>query len=754
MSGAKKYKPQPRNESSPTHLGTLPVDRPIAVYYRQSSMKQVGNISTDMQQIDLPNYIMSLGWQQDDIILIDEDEGVKGMSRLFDQILTQKIGAVAVQAEDRLFRDETQIQVNVFIDACVKNDVRVIPPYFKYNFADKHEGPYHRLLFRMRAEQAADFLNSYVRGRLYAAKERMLRQGMWMGGNINLGYMVDNRKTLPSGIPNPNWRKYQPFEPCAEIVAKIFETFVMLGGNQRSTLRYLHDNGPHFPDFDNPQLQNLVPHGFSWAKPVRMRKRDGIYMVGSVSLKNMVTNAVYLGHWVFKDQVVQWNNHPPLVPDDLFYQAFNYISLVNLDGTPNENYSPRLGRRHSTKKKARSVEEPIYIGLVGSYHDGQWRNATASWTKGMQMYAYTVNYLDSADNQQHLWSRRGDYFDRIINEMLFEKLQATFNQNVWDDVLSSTSDDFDIEQRMLQHQLNTIEDKISALLDNFSYVQSKTLTQALEKQFADHEQEKARLESKLKGIHQRIEEWESLIALAQRADNVLQNWDNMDLIEKRAIAQVFIECIIVTQTEKYRVANVEIRWKDNSKDEFVLPWSAKTWTLWLPTEVNTLRELIQQQATQEEISAALPKRNWRAIRIKAYEIIGKRSFKISPKPIREDETYSDYLERMEQTDWTHPRNTGSRWVPQEVEMLQNMLENGASQLEVCAALPHRSWAKIRRKITQLRGKDFTVVKPKVRMKQHETIEQYLERNPAQAVTMNFSVSKNYSPRRLKKMPSH
>lgn len=58
----------------------------------------------------------------------------------------------------------------------------------------------------------------------------------------------------------------------------------------------------------------------------------------------------------------------------------------------------------------RDVDEPIYIGLVGSYHEGQWRGATASWTTGMQAYAYTVNYLDAADNQQHVWSRRGDYF--------------------------------------------------------------------------------------------------------------------------------------------------------------------------------------------------------------------------------------------------------------------------------------------------------------------------------------------------------
>jgi hypothetical protein len=233
---------------------------------------------------------------------------------------------------------------------------------------------------------------------------------------------------------------------------------------------------------------------------------------------------------------------------------------------------------------------------------------------------------------------------------------------------------------------------------------------------------------------------------------VLNHWDQIGLIEKRAFVQVFIERIVVTQTEKYRVADVEIHWRDESVDEFVLPWSAKTWTLWLPEEVDILARLIQEKASQEEISAALPNRNWRAIRIKAYEVVGKRSFHISPKPIREDETYADYLERMEKAGWEHPRKSGSRWIQEEIERMENMLDQGASQLELCAALPHRSWAKIRKKITQLRGKDFKVTKPQVAMKQHETIEQYLERNPEQAVTMNFSVSENLKQRRQKKKP--
>jgi hypothetical protein len=102
-----------------------------------------------------------------------------------------------------------------------------------------------------------------------------------------------------------------------------------------------------------------------------------------------------------------------------------------------------------------------------------------------------------------------------------------------------------------------------------------------------------------------------------------------------------------------------LRQKHN-KPEF-LPWSAKTWTLWLPAKVETLQQLLESKATQEEISAALPNRNWLAIRIKTYEIVDKRLFYISPKPIRDEETYADYLERMEQTGCQHPRKSGSRY---------------------------------------------------------------------------------------------
>lgn len=40
-----------------------------------------------------------------------------------------------------------------------------------------------------------------------------------------------------------------------------------------------------------------------------------------------------------------------------------------------------------------------------------------------------------------------------------------------------------------------------------------------------------------------------------------------------------------------------IHWKDETVDEFILPWSAKSWTLWLPEEIETLRQLLDSKAT-------------------------------------------------------------------------------------------------------------------------------------------------------------
>ena len=185
----------------------------------------------------------------------------------------------------------------------------------------------------------------------------------------------------------------------------------------------------------------------------------------------------------------------------------------------------------------------------------------------------------------------------------------------------------------------------------------------------------------------RAEHQEALIERAKHAENVLANWKQMSLMDQRSVAQAFISQIIVTPTGKRRVVEVEICWRDNSRETVVLPYRADKWVLWMPQEVEILTLLIQEHAAQVEIAAALLDRNRKAIRIKACEIIRKRDFHVSPKPIRDEGKYADYMARVDHNGEKANRTSGNRWQNDELDELVRLLDSEATQLEIAAALP-------------------------------------------------------------------
>lgn len=199
----RKYKrPEPPPKNS-YQIEPPPVDRPVAVYYRQSSEAQVGNVSTTLQTVDMVDYLERVGWVREQVLMIDMDAGFSGqlkirerpgMSHLFDLIEGGEIGAVASQEVDRFFRDVTQIQTNIFIDACRRNDVKVLTPTMLYDFAHPQQGRYHIAMFRERAQAAADHLEYHIKGRLVRCRSLREEQGFWAGRPTAAGFMADHRK--------------------------------------------------------------------------------------------------------------------------------------------------------------------------------------------------------------------------------------------------------------------------------------------------------------------------------------------------------------------------------------------------------------------------------------------------------------------------------------------------------------------------------------------------------------------------------
>ena len=123
---------------------------------------------------------------------------------------------------------------------------------------------------------------------------------------------------------------------------------------------------------------------------------------------------------------------------------------------------------------------------------------------------------------------------------------------------------------------------------------------------------------------------------------------------------------------------------------------------WLNEEVSLLIDLINNGATQIEIASTFRDRTWDGIRRKATKVMGKVLQGIDPKPIKDTETYEDYLERKDEGQ--KQADSGSRWSKTDVARLQELVEADASQVEISKAFPTRRWVYIRTKIKKLFGK--------------------------------------------------
>src|SRR5947209_5629672 len=148
----------------------LETGKPLIIYPRQSTQKQKkDNIySREMQTTDLITYARELGWQgevrsikaEEDldtligsvsewresscIIVLEIDLGVsgrlkiekrKGMSCLVYLVGEGAAKTVMCQKEDRLFRDDTGLEYNTYIQVCLRYDVKTATEEYQYDFS-------------------------------------------------------------------------------------------------------------------------------------------------------------------------------------------------------------------------------------------------------------------------------------------------------------------------------------------------------------------------------------------------------------------------------------------------------------------------------------------------------------------------------------------------------------------------------------------------------------------------------------------
>ena len=610
----KRYRKREKETIDPYRAQPLPLNRPVAVYYRQSSEGQIGNINTTLQTVDMVEHLMKQGWVRDQIIMIDMDAGVSGtkkiderpgMSYLFDLIEENKIGLVASQDVDRFFRDVTQIQTNIFIDACKRNNVLVLTPTFVYDFAHPTQGRYHMQMFRDHAQRAADYLEYHIKGRLMQARDYLKVRGIWTGRSVAIGYMVDLREKLPDGSPNPQHRRYVPFQPCADVVLEYFKLFRQFNRNVSRTWRHIHEHGPYYPE----DFADLVPDGCRVDVIVKYRGAHGGLMPSPSGLSYMLTNVAYIGHWSYRGVIEQWHNHEAIVPEDLFMYAFNALSKTDFMGEPNPDYSPhRVYVRH--KLEDRRAKPATYTDLIYSHSlpGHPFRKVFTSYLNHNDNYAYIL-----ADKLSHtVMSIHSKILDPQVDKLLLKRLKATtIDEETWQKALESTHQSEHGEVRRIEQDIRSAERTKQTVLDNLKTISNPELVKNLEASFEANTREIEHLRQALARAKQNSQKPSVMLEARPTLELIIERWNDVSYQHRRELFEAFARRIIVDKmgdVKRYLV----VEWRDGTTSETIFRSGRTQYTI-TKAEAKKLVQMINDQCPQWQILREFPELNWEGI---------------------------------------------------------------------------------------------------------------------------------------------
>jgi DNA invertase Pin-like site-specific DNA recombinase len=607
---------RPEAPVDPYKLEPLPVGRPAAVYYRQSSEGQIGNISTTLQTVDMIEHLLRQGWVRESVHMIDMDAGVsgqkkiqerKGMSMLYDLIERGQIGLVAAQDVDRFFRDVTMIETNMFIDACKRNNVKVMTPMMIYDFAHPIMGPSHIKMFREESQRAADYLEYQIRGRLVKARQRRDASGLWTGRKVLPGFMVDTRSHLPNDALNPDFRKYKRFDLYADVLLAYYERFRANDGNFKKTWQQIDQHGPAFPDIP----ADTVPKGFKATEHLKRRSPfTGGLTPSETGLMYMLTNVAYIGHWIHKGAIVQFNNHEAIVPLDLFMYAYNRLSPTDFYGQPNPDYIPyRPWIRHPKEERNQPPPTYAYLAYSDDLPEQPHKRLACIWNTGAKKYQYQ---LANPPYHSNVWNIRAEIVDSLVDAMLLERLEATtIDEALWQAALASHEhlDQGDIRrvQAAIRQAEQTKDNLIASLglLSNGEMVaRAQARYEATEGELVSLHEELARLQSAEQGSR-------SLVDARPVLETIIRRWAEVPREEKRSLFEQFATHLTITKHARHHKRLV-IHWRDGSTSERVSGHKSRGY-FWDEADLEKLRQMIDQHVDQVEILKAFPSMTWRSL---------------------------------------------------------------------------------------------------------------------------------------------
>ncbi len=631
------------------HDVALPVDKLAAIYARQSTTKQVveNKESSAMQTIELIARVLREGWNEEGYILFIEGDGIRGVSgtkriderpglnALMEQIYTDVIKTVFVFDVSRLFRDEFQIQVNTYIQACYEHDVLTVTPSYRYDFK-RH--PYDIEQFRREAEQAANFIKNHLKKTVLAAKDRVHVSGRYSGTSVTVGYIIDSM--------DKHNKKYTIYEPHAKVVRWIFKRFRELGGR-------VYDLGRELDRL--PYVFPAIESGVQFK--TKLLPKNGGYVISYSGLCGLLTNLKYIGWWTVgaldEDghrhsnalQVVSRGNHPAIVDESDFWYAFNALSPTDIEGNIAESSTRTVRFVQKNGKDTDALLKYVVCGVND-------RPAYTNFRGGVPVYS-TMGTERVVYGTKTETTINVSTIDPLFVERMMYRFDVFINLQEQLTLLNSIDN--------LADGPKAIRDALSPVLNGglyatFSQVQQQqsngiaSIDEQIEQtrqaiKRAERDKQIASEEDYEQGVREAIRDLRKLNSILEdlelkkatstttaedeakcvgMIEEVRQRWHKMSLERKRMFISLAIGKVVISSPTAHWV-RIEIHWKGPlaHTDVGYCRRAIGAGGVWSDDEQQIIRTMYPT-VDADEIIRQLPIRSWRAIKGQAAAVQGIR----------------------------------------------------------------------------------------------------------------------------------
>jgi len=592
----------------------------IIVQTRQSNKGAYGNNSTEIHTETMVDFGRSLCVEPDrQVIVVNENmledgsiisvsgtlppEKRHGLLRTYALIgepytdPNDRIVLVVCYAEDRLFRDDTGMYYNEFMDILRRHNTLLLVYTSRklYDFSNSLD----KRLFRMMCEYASEDLKLRTI-RLQGARQHMAEKGQHARGSLPVG-LIRN----PTGNRHdPLYSKPIEYLPWAEPLRYLFQRYYETG-----SLIQVFDEVADKPIF--PRL----PEGMKNYSGFRASKQHGIYPEGySLSrqgLKQMLTNPLYIGYW-YNPLTGDWmpDNHPAIVPADHFWYAFRRLSPILLDGSPNPDcVQPSASRNSNNLVDA----DGLFHGLfVTERPDIRMARRVLNNNGRKELYYELYDYNNGSD-PIYLLHIRADEFDNTLLPVLVRKLKDTkelegfrqfgealkAQQAAQNANLARLLAENEAELRATEIRIDTLTEPRLLQKQEAKYKGLLARNAAIKQQIADNSQPQSSRKRRILSYYELIER------LGPR-------FEQMEPADRRIVVESTIDSIFI-QVLSPLFLLVQINWFAWPAQAFLYQRDNTGAGTWSDEEKRLLRELYPT-VSPEALLRALPLRTWTAIR--------------------------------------------------------------------------------------------------------------------------------------------